>query len=81
VTATARLGFASDKDAASAMLYLRSGVTWLKNATITQCDNRKFTTRIVHDLGALRCSKSITALCFVLFLLFVYFPRVAHHFL
>ena len=53
-TATARIGFSSASDAASAMLYLRSGVKWLEGVSITQCSNRKFTTRIVHDLGASR---------------------------
>ena len=51
-TATARIGFSSASDAASAMLHLRSGVKWLEGVSITQCSNRKFTTRIVHDLGA-----------------------------
>jgi hypothetical protein len=53
-TATARIGFSSASDAASAMLHLRSGVKWLEGVSITQCSNRKFRTRIVHDLGALR---------------------------
>lgn len=50
--ATARIGFASTSDAVRAMHYLRDRIEWLKGTKISQCKNVKFTTRIVHNIGA-----------------------------